>query len=169
MRSLTIIGFFAGVVASGGTLAVQGCLTELADLVPRAEHIVLARVTDVVKIKLVDCQEGGIYSGQSTRCDGLLELSITVSEQIKGSAPQEFQVVVGSEGFVVMSCCDRPPVNGMQGLTVLLFLETDRNRYWTLDGPNSIYAWPGRVGSRDETIERVRSLVADDARSGEAG
>ena len=169
MRSVAVFSFALGILASGAAWAIQGCLTGLEDLVPRAQHVVLGRVTDVIKIKLTDCQEGGVYWGQSHRCDGLYRLSVTVSERFRGDAPQELSVVVGSDGPLALSCDDRPPVNGMQGLTVLLFLETDRDRYWTLDGPNSIYAWPDRIGARDETIARVRALIADDARSGDAG
>jgi hypothetical protein len=169
MRSVAILSVALGILASGVTWAIQGCLTGLEDLVPRAQHIVLGRVTDVIKIKLAECQEGGVYWEQSNRCDGLYRLSVTVSERIRGDAPQELSVVVGSDGPLALSCDDRPPVNGMQSLTVLLFLETDRDRYWTLDGPNSIYAWPGRTAARDETSARVRALIADDARSGDAG
>lgn len=152
-------------LVSGQSWAIQGCLTELDNLVPKAEAVALARVTAVERIKLEDCfgsapEPGRFYpASEMMKCGWVTKFTVVMVEQLKGQVPDQFQVFVGLKGILGLDCDDVPPVESMQGLEVLLFLENDAGQYWAVDGRGSLYAWPGRAGSRDYTIGTVRELL----------
>jgi len=151
----------------GQSWAIQGCLTELEDLVPKAEVVVLARITALERVKLEDCpgsapEPGRFYvAAEIAKCGWVTRFTVVKVEQLTGQVPDQFQVLVGLAGILVPDCDDVPPVQSMQGLEVLLFLEKDAGRYWAVDGRGSLYAWPGRAGPRDYTIAAVRKLLTN--------
>jgi hypothetical protein len=126
--------------------------------------IVTATVNRVGKMSLNDCPEEEATrsewrADEYRRCGKVWKLTVSVKGSEKGDLPSEV-TVFAAQPFLSLSCDDRPAVKKLKGLEVLLFLEKEGERLWTLDGPNSVYAWPGQIEAGDETIARVRRMIA---------
>ena len=148
--------------------AIMGCLTELEDLVPRATTIITGKIDAVEPVELPPCAEGDVYpapervySDEYRRCGRAWRLSVSVHSTEKGKdAPPSMSVFVAPESILVLSCDDRPEVRKMKGLEALFFLESEDDRHWTLDGPNSIYLSRTPYHPDDGIIRDLHRLVS---------
>ncbi len=143
--------------------AAVGCLTEVEQLVPRADVILIGRIQSVSTTRLQECPstlpvDGHFYGGY-LRCGDINEAVVTVENQLKGQVDKELLVLIAAESVLSMTCDDRPPVEQMAGLHALLFLERFGGRLWTVDGPNSVHASRTPVPQHGRYIQRVKRLL----------
>jgi len=141
-------------------LAIVGCLPDEEQLVPRASIIMIGKIEKLEVAGLGPCPPAADFETELNRryekCGEVTGLTVVVNQRIKGHVPDRATVLVASEGFLVLSCDDRPPVEKMVGREALFFLESSEDRLWTLDGPNSIYV--GATADRVAAIMRTEGV-----------
>ena len=155
-------------------LAILGCLRDERDLAKRSTAVVVVNIQKVGKATVASCPEskpaspreitlgGRTYESGYAECGEVGVLKATVVESLRGDLSGTLDVLVGTpSGLVLGPCDDRPDLPKMAGLQAVLYLRRDGSRWWTLDGPDSIYTlWPQPTLGRD-FIMRVKQLLAE--------
>jgi len=154
-------------------LAILGCLHEERHLAKRASAIVVATIRTVGKTTVAPCPDakpssrdepivGKTYEAGYSECGEVGILKVTIDEVLRGELSGTAEVMVGTPtGLILGPCDDRPELQAMVGLQAILYLRRDGPRWWTLDGPDSIYtAWRG-TKLDEEFIARVKKLLAE--------
>jgi hypothetical protein len=140
-----LIALILAITGFGTAYAIVGCITDIQDLVPRADVIIVGTVEEMDRTTLSPCTPGHWGFGKGyNRCGHLPRLKVRVDRTLKGKAPGVITAWVPAEASgLLLSCDDRPPVNEFLekiiGSRVTLFMEQDQDNLWTLDGPNSIH------------------------------
>ena len=142
LEILVILAFLFFPYAYGAV----GCLTEEAELKGRAHLILEGEILSIAKVVVEpECDPLILESGKKIpvtyhRCGKVWKFIFQVNKRVRGESPNRLDVFVAPEMFLfALSCDDRPPVKEMKGIFVTLYLEGVKNKWWTLDGPNSIY------------------------------
>ena len=79
----------------------------------------------------------------------------TVDQVIRGDVSRSIDVLVGNEVGLRLTCDDRPELPEMADRQAILYLRRDGERWWTLDGPDSIYSSsPQRIRLRQSIPQR---------------
>jgi len=164
MRTAKIILVGTVAVLSGSGWAVVGCLTEEKELVRRASIIIVGKIEQLETVRLAACppgpetEPGTEFVSRYEKCGAVTQLTISTKRVLRGSIePLVLKVLMAGEGFLVLGCDDRPPIEKLAGLEAVLFLEISGGRFWTLDGPNSIYAFSGAVD--ESSIARLKGII----------
>jgi hypothetical protein len=169
MRAFKIILVGTLVAIPGVLWAITGCLTEEKELVPRASVIIVGKIERIETVQLPPCpsapvpERGKQFVTRYEKCGAVSQLTIRPKQALRGSVePTVMTVLMADEGVLVLGCDDRPPVEKLPGLEAVMFLENSGGRLWTLDGPNSIYSWPGAVDAA--SIARLKDLLSPGAK-----
>jgi hypothetical protein len=154
-------------------LAILGCLTEERDLANRAKAVVVVKIVKVGKVKVAPCPEskppevheltlGRTYESGYANCGEVGTLEAVVVESLRGELSGKIDVLVARQtGLSPGPCDDRPELPKMTGLQAILYLQRDGSRWWTLDGPDSIYTLEPRQTLSHEFIVRVKQLLSE--------
>jgi hypothetical protein len=161
------LALLIAIVVGSPAFAIVGCLTAEAELSKRAQVVAIGSVAAVARRTITACpprapsqdpEHDPRYS-EYLKCGAVRVLTVHVSRVLRGNTPHDLEVFVSNEGPLRLTCDDRPEPEKMVGTDVVLFLESDAGRLWTLDGPDSLYSsWPKQTLSREE-ITRLSAMV----------
>jgi hypothetical protein len=92
------------------------------------------------------------------------QIEFKVQTTIKGKVPAHLTVQLANKGMFASPCDDRPPVENLDGLSAVIFIQGEDGVFWTLDGPDSIYAYRRgvQIEEDDELIVQIRRLLETD-------
>jgi hypothetical protein len=135
--------------------------------------VAVVNIQKVGKVTVTPCLErkaeesreltlGRTYKPGYSRCGEVGWLKAVVVESLRGDVSGTIEALVANTGPLVLGPCDdRPELPKMAGLQAILYLQREEERWWTIDGPDSIYThWPQQTLSQ-EFIARVKRLVSE--------